>query len=118
MRMHLKEFWDFLVLPWLRLHTSNSGGEDSIDPSLGSPKHKTEAITVTNSVKTLKMVHITKLFKIKRPTTQRASLIAQLVKNPPAMQETLARFPCQDDALEKGQATHSSILGFSWWLSW
>ena len=39
----------------------------------------------------------------------RASLIAQLVKNPP-VQETPVRFLGQEDALEKGKATHSSIL--------
>ena len=42
-----------------------------------------------------------------------ASLIAQLVKNPPAMQETPVRFLHQEDPLEKGWATHSSILGAS-----
>ena len=31
-----------------------------------------------------------------------ASLIAQLVKNPPAMQETLVQFLGQEDPLEKG----------------
>ena len=31
-----------------------------------------------------------------------ASLIAQLVKNPPAMQETLVRFLDGEDSLEKG----------------
>ena len=40
------------------------------------------------------------------------SLIAQLVKNLPAMQETPVRFLGQEDPLEKGKATHSSILGF------
>ena len=39
------------------------------------------------------------------------SLIAQLVKNLPAMLETLVWFLDQEDLLEKGQATHSSILG-------
>ena len=39
-----------------------------------------------------------------------ASLIAQLVKNPPAMQETPVRFLGWEDPLEKGKATHSSIL--------
>ena len=39
-----------------------------------------------------------------------ASLIAQLVKNPPAMQDTPVQFLGQEDPLEKGQATHSSIL--------
>ena len=33
---------------------------------------------------------------------KRASLVAQLVKNPPAMQETLVRFLGQEDPLEKG----------------
>ena len=47
-----------------------------------------------------------------------ASLIAQLVKNPPAMQETLVRFLGQEDPLEKGSPTHSSILGLPLWLSW
>ena len=45
------------------------------------------------------------------------SLIAQLVKNLPAMQETLVRFLGRKDPLEKGQATHSSILGLPWWLA-
>ena len=40
-----------------------------------------------------------------------ASLVAQLVKNPPAMQKTLACFPSWEDSLKKGQATHPSILG-------
>ena len=41
----------------------------------------------------------------------RASLVAQWVKNPPAMQETRVLFLSCGDPLEKGQATHSSILG-------
>ena len=45
-----------------------------------------------------------------------ASLIAQLVKNPPAMQETLVQFLGQEDPLEKGKATHSSIL--AWRIPW
>ena len=39
-----------------------------------------------------------------------ASLVAQLVKNPPAMQETLVQFLGWEDPLEKGWATHSSVL--------
>ena len=50
--------------------------------------------------------------------TRRASLIVQLVKNLPAMQEVLVQFLGQEDPLEKRQATHSSILGLPWWLSW
>ena len=39
-----------------------------------------------------------------------ASLVAQLVKNPPAMRETWVRSLGWKDALEKGKATHPSIL--------
>ena len=42
----------------------------------------------------------------------------QLVKNLAAMQETLVRFLGSEDPLEKGKATHSSILGLPLWLSW
>ena len=45
-----------------------------------------------------------------------ASLIAQLVKTPPAMQEILVRLLVQEDPLEKGKATHSSIL--AWRIPW
>ena len=48
----------------------------------------------------------------------RASLIAQSVKNLPAKQETPVWFLGWEDLLEKGQATHSSILGLPLWLSW
>ena len=40
-----------------------------------------------------------------------ASLVTQLVKNPPTMWETLVRFLGQEGTLEKGLATHSSIHG-------
>ena len=41
-----------------------------------------------------------------------ASLVARLVKNPPAMRETLVRSLAWEDPLEKGKATHSSILAW------
>ena len=47
-----------------------------------------------------------------------ASVIAQLVKNLPAMQGTMVRFLGQEDLLAKGSATHSGILGLPLWLSW
>ena len=47
-----------------------------------------------------------------------ASLVAQLVKNPPAMQETWVRFLGWEDPLEKGWATRCSILGLPLWLIW
>ena len=53
-----------------------------------------------------------------------ASLIGQLVKNLPAMQDSLVRFLGWEDPLEKGKATHSSILawripmdGGAWWAT-
>ena len=39
-----------------------------------------------------------------------ASLMTQLVKNPPAMWETWVQFLGWEDPLEKGKATHSNIL--------
>ena len=45
-----------------------------------------------------------------------ASLVAQLVKNPPAMQETWLRSLGWEDPLEKGKGTHSSIL--AWRIPW
>ena len=46
----------------------------------------------------------------------RASLVAQKVKNLPAMQETQVQPLSQEDPLEKGMATHSSILACR--ISW
>ena len=45
--------------------------------------------------------------------TLRASLGAQLVKNLPSMRETWVRSLGWEDPLEKGKATHSSILACS-----
>ena len=41
-----------------------------------------------------------------------ASLVAQTVKNPPAMWETWVQSLGWEDPLEKGMATHSSILAW------
>ena len=40
------------------------------------------------------------------------SLASQMVKNLPEMQETWVQSLCQEDPLEKGMATHSSILAW------
>ena len=45
-----------------------------------------------------------------------AFLVAQLVKNPPAMWDTWVRSLGWEDPLEKGKATHSSIL--AWRVPW
>ena len=44
------------------------------------------------------------------------SLIAQVVKNPPAVRETWVRSLGWEDPLEKGKATHSSML--AWRIPW
>ena len=46
----------------------------------------------------------------------RASLVAQMVKNLPAMWETQVRSLGQEDPLEKGMVTHSSVL--TWRIPW
>ena len=42
--------------------------------------------------------------------------MAQLVKNPPAMQETQVQSLSREEPLDKGMATHSSIL--AWTIPW
>ena len=44
------------------------------------------------------------------------SLVAQTVKNLPALQETQVQSLGREDPLEKGMATHSSIL--AWRIPW
>ena len=46
----------------------------------------------------------------------KASLVAQVVKNQPAMQETQVQSLGREDFLEKGMATHSNIL--AWSIPW
>ena len=53
-----------------------------------------------------------------------ASLMAQLVKNPPALQETWFQSLGWEDSLEEGMATHSSVLAWglpmnrgAWWAT-
>ena len=55
------------------------------------------------------MKHLSKL-------NVRASLVAQMMKNPPAMQETQVQSLGKDDSLEEGMATHFSIL--AWRIPW
>ena len=45
-----------------------------------------------------------------------SSLVAEVVKNLPAIQETRVQFLGGEDLLEKGMATHSSIL--AWRIPW
>ena len=49
-------------------------------------------------------------------TKEWASLVSQMVKNLPAMQETQVQSLGQEDPLEKGIAAHSNIL--AWEIPW
>ena len=49
-------------------------------------------------------------------TAHKANNGASLVKNPPVMQKTWTQSLCWEDPLEKGKATHSSIL--AWRFPW
>ena len=44
------------------------------------------------------------------------ALVAQMLKNLPAMQETQGRYLGQEDPLEKGVATYSGIV--AWSIPW
>ena len=44
------------------------------------------------------------------------AVVAQTVKNPPAMQDTRVPSLGREDPLEKGMVTHSSIL--AWTIPW
>ena len=53
-----------------------------------------------------------------------ASLVAQTIKNPPAMQEIWVQSLVWEDPLEEGKATHSTILSWRipmdngvWWAT-
>ena len=49
-------------------------------------------------------------------TKHSAAFVAQLVKNPPGMQETCVRSLGWEDPLERGKAPHSTIL--AWRIPW
>ena len=72
--------------------------------------------TVTNSSPHSKFMHHMLYLGALTSFSQPPSLVAQLVKNPPAMQETPVRFLGWEDSLEKGKATHSGIL--AWRIPW
>ena len=60
--------------------------------------------------------HHGQVFKFHLPLLFGASLVAQTVKSLPAMQETWVRSLHWGDPLEKGMATHPSIL--AWRIPW
>ena len=64
------------------------------------------SVVISSNKTTMKFASIDSSFLL------RASLIVQLVKNLPATQETPVRSLGRENPLEKGKATHSSILAW------
>ena len=58
----------------------------------------------------------TKPREINREGREAQTIVAQLVKNPPAVQETWVQSLGWEDPLEKGKVTHSNIL--AWRIPW
>ena len=86
--------------------SSNAGGSGS-GPGWGTKIPDAKKVKKKKIIK--KEIH----FYCKTPG---ASLVAQMVNNPPAMQETWVQFLGREDLLEKEMATHSSIL--AWRIPW
>ena len=65
-----------------------------------------------------KLNHVTMSTVKKNHCKIGVSLIAQLVKNPPTMLETMVRFLGWEDPLERGKDTHSTILAWRLYSPW
>ena len=75
------------------------------------PLHISSPAQTTLPLETLLKCQLPEYFEISFPPYDlRASLTLQLVKNLPAVRETWVRSLGWEDPLEKGKATHSSIL--------
>jgi len=86
---------------------------------LPSPYSHWETKNKNLSKEKIKICHLTCKECSPHPSggkTDRASLVAQMVKNPPAMREIQVRSLGREDPLVKGMATHSSIL--AWRIPW
>ena len=92
----------FLVVQWLRLQTSNKEGIGSI------PGCRTKIPHATCWPKNKNKKHTEHLLS--------ATNMVQRVKNLPAMWEMQVQSLSWEDSLEKGVATHSSIL--AWRIPW
>ena len=79
---------------------------------------KLDSVLKSRDITLLKTVHLTKamVFHSFFSDSYGFSLVAQMVKHLPAVQETWVRSLSQEDPLEKDMATHSSIL--AWRIQW
>ena len=78
----------------------------TVAASISIPTSSVEGSVFTPSSAFLSLVFVL----IALLTSVRASLVAQLKKNLPAMQETWVQSLSWEDSLERGMATYSSIL--------
>ena len=85
----------------------------SVNPGLEQPLSQITHVVCLIRKKNVKLTYFLESSARFIPLSH-CSLIAQLVKNPPVTQETPVRFLGQEDPLEKGWDTHSSILGLPW----
>ena len=86
---------------WTELHSRKL--QVAVQPCLG----------VTAPLGVLSADCVAHLWLISTVLSYRSSLVAQMVKNLPTMQETWVLSLCQEDSLEEGMASHSSILAQS-----
>ena len=77
---------------------------------------KWRGVNLHSRVFALPFVNICYSFVVIQPLLKWVSLVAQLVKNLPAMLETWVQSLGWEDPLKKGKATQSSIL--AWRISW
>ena len=70
----------------------------------------------TSYALSLEYAHPLPLHSLAQTNKTRASLVPQMVKNPPAMREIWVPSLHWEDSLEEGMATHSSIL--AWRIPW
>ena len=104
MELRNTNYWE------LRLHASGAGGTESFTRQESSTCCIVGPKNIERELQT-SMYEINKQQgNIAQHREIRAFLVAQLVKNLPVMQETWVRFLGSEDPLEKGKATHSSIL--------
>ena len=73
-------------------------------------------MTTGKPIALTRQTFVRKVMSLLCNTLSRAALVAQLVKNLSAMWETWVRSLGWEDPLEKGKATHSSIL--AWRIPW
>ena len=79
-------------------------------------ENKKQATLGTHMARTLTGLPLRKTEEFKFKRKPHASVVAQVVKNPPAVQETRVQSLGWEDPLEKEMATHCSIL--AWEISW